>query len=164
MQQKLICQGGIQVNSANSNTGPGATSVFVDLPNGPKPGTVWAVDSFGCIFSALNGASLQAVQSPWSNIYLVPISASTPANDSFGNLDLSARGTPLCQFDNLNNLFTSFSPAAGYGFMAGKGPLIVPAGFTLRAIVSGTNGTGLAPFDADFLLLLFAQLRILDQQ
>jgi hypothetical protein len=166
VQQELICQGGIQINQ-NTGEGTGVVSVSVDLPNGPKPGTVWLVDAVGALWADLNSVGLDAPQPSWSGIYMVPV-GSNPPSDSIGNINLNSRGLPLCSGGDNNNVpafFTFFPgpPNNGYGVMAAKGPFIVPAGYTLRAVVSGTDG-GVNPMSGQIQLNIYAQLRILQQQ
>jgi hypothetical protein len=166
VQQELICQGQIQINSANTNGGEGNVSVSVDLPNGPKPGTVWIIDAAGVLFSD-NQVTADAFQPGWCGFYIVPVGLAKPdATDTFGSINLQARGLPLgpgFDPDSTSDFFTSFAvPGNGYGFMTFKGPVIIPAGFTLRAVLSGTNGV--AGLQGAIQMNLYAQLRTLNQQ
>jgi hypothetical protein len=154
----LYCQGGVQIN-VQIKTGTGTESVSADLPNGPKPGTVWAVDACGMLFFDSNPETYPA---PICGIYMVPIGTPIPEEtDTNTTINIASRGLPIA-LNNQSNVSLGFGLAGGAsGQISYQGPsFIVPAGYTLRAILS--CGTG-ANFTGNITLKLFAQLRILKQ-
>lgn len=154
MQQELICQGGVQINSAVANGG-GAVSISVDLPNGPKPGTIWVIDQATCMALLSPGGGTFDVL---CEIDIVPIGAPTPdATDTLDSVSLSARGVNMHLSGAANNPFGVGYNLNTYVTFSGKGPVIVPAGYTLRGIVATELGL------AGGTIMLIAQLRILQQ-
>ena len=95
MPDLLTCQGGLQINTASVTGGAGNESLSVDLPNGPKPGTIWVVDYAGFLFQ--DDSTLDDFTNQASGIYMVPIGTPTPDSlDSFaGGVNIAARGLPL---------------------------------------------------------------------
>lgn len=156
MQQELICQGGVQVNTA-SVTG-GGESVSVDLPNGPKPGTIWIVDVVGFIFT--DTSQLDDFPPQICGIYMVPISTPPPSGtDSDVSISIAARGLPLVAPPTTSTIGFGIGTMV-FGQLSATGPFIIPAGYTVRAVLS--CGTG-APFAGEVQINLYAQLRILTQ-
>jgi hypothetical protein len=154
-QDLLTCQGGVQINTA-IKTGGGPVTISVDLPNGPKPGTIWVVDLATVLaFLGVGDGTFAGL----CEIDVVPIG--TPIPDSLDTLDapaLNARGpnmfmTPGGQVGMVvgynNGSYVNFS---------GRGPVIVPAGYTLRGIVASEVGMA-----TESMIQITAQLRILNQ-
>jgi hypothetical protein len=157
-QQELICQGGIQINTATVNA-TGTESVSVDLPNGPKSGTIWAVDVVGLLFTD----SLQTDDFPTQlcGIYVVPVGTPPPDGvDTVDSIAISSRGTPLAATTGATTLGQGLITTI-FGQLVQPGPFFIPSGYTIRAVLSTGTGT---VFNGNIQLSLFAQLRILNQQ
>lgn len=159
-QQELICQGGIQVNQQVSVGGTGNESISARLPNGPKPQTIWAVDAASLTYS--DTSQLDTFSASTSGIYLVPINNPTPDNvDTDTFLSMINRGVLL------TNLIPDVVFSEGIGtsqfgqITMAISPVLVPAGYTLMAVLSNEAGT---PIVGVVTLILNAQLRILQQQ
>jgi hypothetical protein len=164
----ITCQGQVQINTAIS-TGGGGESVSARLPNGPSPGTVWIIDALGAWFSDTVGPA-DTVSSSLSGFYIVPISAPLPeAVDSPFFINIQARGLALghgrSPDDGIDLMLGMPAPSLNtFGWMAAPGlPVIIPAGYTVQAVISNSvaGGTG---FTGAVTLIMTAQLRILQQR
>lgn len=166
-QQPLECQGGVQINTATSpSNGTGILSV--DLPNGPKPGTIWAVDAISALIYDPAGGSTSPGSAAWpSGIYLVPISAPLPENvfsgSPFGTDGQASPSALGLQLENENDYIVLVTTAGASAMAIASSvakPILVPSGYTLRAVfvnaVGNMNTTAVA--------YITAQLRILQQQ
>lgn len=164
MQDPLYCQGGIQINQANAQGDGVNFSIDVSLPNGPAPGTVWAVDALSAMFVD-NAADVTGVATASSAIFLVPVNSTPSAQggsnpDNATSLNFAARAGVV-----LNDAVAYFEQFTGGAstllLIKGRGGFIVPAGYTIKVIFN--NGVvGAIPMTST--AFLFAQFRILKQQ